>query len=241
MKKIKFISSLCINLLLAGIVAVVFAVSGVWSTKNQTQVQASNREYNGTIFAGDKSSGSVSLMVNVYWGTEHLIKMLEIFDKYQLKTTFFVGGIWAKENSELLQKMIASGHEIANHGTNHSDHAKISYEKNLSEIQICHETVKHLTGKTMELFAPPSGSYNKNTITAAEFLGYKTIMWTRDTIDWRDKNAELIYSRAVTGLAGGDLILMHPTACTAEALERIILKVIQSGLTVCPVSTTLGL
>ena len=47
-------------------------------------------------------------------------------------------------------------------------------------------------------------------------------MWTRDTIDWRDKNANLIYERAIKNAKNGDLILMHPTEQTVEALPRII-------------------
>ena len=227
------------NLVIVCLIAV-FGGLCVYETKNKT-IQTANSEYNGTIYAGDKTSKNVSLMVNVYWGNEHLKKMLETFDKHNIKTTFFVGGSWAKENAELLKKISEAGHEIASHGTNHKEHAKISYEDNLTEIQTCHEIVKLLTSKNMELFAPPGGSYNKNTTKAAEFLGYKTIMWTRDTIDWRDKDANLIYNRAVTNLCGGDLILMHPTECTAEALPKIIDHIIQKGYTVCPVSDTLGL
>ena len=33
-------------------------------------------------------------MVNVYWGEEFLPDMLDTFDKYEVKTTFFVGGSW---------------------------------------------------------------------------------------------------------------------------------------------------
>ena len=133
--------------------------------------------------------------------------MLKVLDKYGIKTTFFVGGSWVLDNQEVLKRMKESGHEIANHGYSHKEHGKLSYNENLVEIQKCHGVVKEVLGIDMELFAPPGGSYNSSTIKAAEGLEYKTIMWTRDTIDWRDKNSELIYNRAVTGLAGGDLIL----------------------------------
>ncbi len=206
----------------------------------QKVVSVSNNEYNGTIFAGDRSSKNISLMINVYWGNEHLETMLDTLKEKQVKTTFFVGGHWAKENPDLLKRIYNEGHEIANHGTNHKEHGKIAYDKNLSEIQTCHEIVKHILGVEMNLFAPPGGSYSKNTTTAANFLEYKTIMWTRDTIDWRDKNEELIYQRAVSNLTGGDLILMHPTECTAKALPKIIDKAKSLGLSVSSVSSVIG-
>ena len=92
----------------------------------------------------------------------------------------------------------------------------------------------------MNLFAPPGGSYNSNTTKAAEFLGYKTIMWTRDTIDWRDHNTSLIYNRAVVDMCGGDLILMHPTENTVEALANIICYAKNHGFKLTTVSETLG-
>ena len=193
------------------------------------------------IYAGDKNSKNVSLMVNVYWGNEELEGMLEIFKKHNIKTTFFVGGSWVIKNQELLKKIHSLGHEIASHGYSHKEHGKISYNENIIEIQKTHNIVKEIIDIDMELFAPPGGSYNSSTINAANALGYKTIMWTRDTIDWRDKNAELIYSRAVSKMSGGDLVLMHPTPCTKEVLERVINYALKNNFKLTTVSETLGL
>ena len=165
----------------------------VSSVSNETK-ETANSEYNGTIYSGDKSSNMVSLMINVYWGNESLLKMLDILEKKNVKATFFVGGCWVKENVELLKLIHSKGHEIASHGHQHKEHGKLDYTSNLTEIQTCHEFVKDVLGIEMELFAPPGGSYNQNTIKAANFLNYKTIMWTRDTIDWRDHNTSLIYN-----------------------------------------------
>ena len=74
----------------------------------------------------------------------------------------------------------------------------------------------------MNLFAPPSGSFSQNTLDVASELGYKTIMWSKDTIDWRDKDSNLVYTRATKSIKGGDLVLMHPTKHTLEALPQII-------------------
>ena len=239
MKIIKTINDVVSNFLLIAVVAVVGVLAFAFNTSKF--ITTANSEYNGTIYAGDRSSKSVSLMVNVCWGTEYVIKILDILEKYNAKVTFFVGGDWAKENGELLKKMYSQGHEIANHGTSHKEHGKISYSENLKEIETCHQIVKNILSIDMELFAPPGGSYSKDTIKASEGLGYKTIMWTRDTIDWRDKDANLIFDRATIKMSGGDLVLMHPTACTVDAFERIILHIKNKGLNVTTVSQTLGL
>lgn len=233
----KFINIVCSVVLFIVMISMFFILG--YAGKNVNV--AANSEYNGTIYAGDKNSDKISLMVNVYWGNEYLTLMLDTFKKYDVKTTFFVGGTWASENPELLRRIFDEGHEIASHGYSHKEQGKLSFDQNYSEIKKCHDVVKDLLKIDMELFAPPGGSYNKNTTSAATELGYKTIMWTRDTIDWRDKNTSLIYNRAVTNMCGGDLILMHPTACTAEALPQILEYAKLHGFKAVKVSQTLSL
>ena len=195
---------------------------------------------NGVYYSGNEESNKISLMINVYWGTEYLDGMLKILDKYDVKTTFFVGGTWAVNESDMLEKIYEKGHEIGNHGYTHKDQDKLNREQNQKEILTTHNIVKDLLNIDMNLFAPPSGAYSKTTVEVASSLGYQTIMWTRDTIDWRDKDADLIYSRAVKDAKGGDLVLMHPTEKTLEALENIIITLQEKGLKVTTVSDTLS-
>ena len=91
----------------------------------------------------------------------------------------------------------------------------------------------------MNLFAPPSGSFSQKTLDIAEEMGYNIIMWSLDTIDWRDKDVSLIVRRATEKVGGGDLILMHPTQSTLEALPAIIEKISEKGLKIAKVSDVL--
>lgn len=191
-------------------------------------------------YSGNKDNKSCSLMVNVYWGTEYLDDMLEIMDCQEVKCTFFVGGIWVEKNQEMLKKIVESGHEIGNHGYLHKDHDKISDSRQRQEIKTTHDLVKAVCGIEMNLFAPPSGAYNKATVQIANELNYNVIMWTLDTIDWRDKNADLIFKRATKKLENGNLILMHPTAKTVEALPNIINVYKNSGFSIVSVSENIG-
>lgn len=192
-------------------------------------------------YSGNQKSNKITFMVNVYWGTEYIDGFLDIFEKYNIKTTFFVGGMWAEDNPDVLKKIFSCGHEIANHGFHHKDHDKLSYQKNCDEILGCHNIVKNILGIDMNLFAPPSGAYNKATVEIAKQLGYKTIMWTegRDTIDWRDKDSEIVFQRAVKNAKGGDFVLMHPTLHTKNALEKIITTLQGQGFEICSVTKNL--
>ena len=174
------------------------------------------------IYQGNVNSKKVSLMFNVYWGEEYLDDILSVLNKYGVNTTFFIGGSWALKNSETLLNIYMAGHEIANHGYLHRSHDKLDYDANKDEITSTHEIVKSYIGIDMNLFAPPSGEFNDSTLNVCTELGYSVIMWTRDTIDWRDQDSQVIYDRAIRNVSGGDLILMHPTAMTLKALPMII-------------------
>lgn len=188
---------------------------------NQSAYVFSENSYDA-IYYGNKNSNKVTLMFNVYWGSEYIPDILKTLEEYNVKTTFFVGGMWVEKEPEVLKSIFDAGHEIGNHGYFHKDMNKLSYDQNISEIQVCSKMVESTIETEMKLFAPPSGAFNTTTLKAAQSLGYKVIMWSKDTIDWRDKDENLVYSRATKNVAGGDLILMHPTEHTLKALPKIL-------------------
>ncbi len=190
-------------------------------------------------YRGDEKSGRVAIMVNVYEGSDKVEKILEILDKTDVTCTFFVGGVWAEKNAELLKKM-ATYAEIGNHGYLHRDHAKISEQGNKEEILLCHRLVRRIAGIEMTLFAPPSGSFSQTTLDVCKENGYKVIMWSKDTIDWRDHDRDVIYKRATSDVKSGDLILMHPTEETVRALPKIIAFYKENGLLPSTVGDVIG-
>ncbi len=215
-------TNVLLNIFLFFMIGVV-AVSSYYLADNIRSVRAlPDNNSMIAIYNGNENNNNVSLMINVYWGTEFVEPMLEVLEDKGVKATFFLGGTWASGNEELVKRMYEEGHEIGNHGYYHKDHTLINEERNIEEIDYTHKVVKSMTGLDMNLFAPPSGSYNDTVISVASDAGYKTIMWSKDTIDWRDKDATLIHERATTELKNGDLILMHPTAETLAALPSII-------------------
>lgn len=225
-----------VNGFLVVLTLIITLMCGLFETEKAIETY---KAYNGVIYAGNEKSNKVALMINVYWGTEFIEPILEILEKHEVKASFFVGKVWVENNEELFKKIVDGGHEIGNHGSNHKEHGKLSYQKNLEEIEGCSKVVERVSGIKMDLFAPPGGSYNKDTVKSAEALGYKTILWTKDTIDWRDQDSSLIYERATQNVSSGDLILMHPTRCTLEALEKIILEIKSKKLALDSVSNTI--
>ncbi len=188
--------------------------------------------------AGENASG-VSLMFNVYWGTDEVYRILDTLAAHDAKATFFVGGCWADDNVDCLRNIYVAGHEIGNHGYFHKAHDKLDLVNNQKEISSCNRFIELSLGEAPTLFAPPSGAYNDETLRAVSLLGMKTILWSKDTIDWRDKNAAIIYTRATKNVQIGDFILMHPMKETADALEDVLSYYDNNGLKAVTVSDNL--
>lgn len=185
---------------------------------------------NGAYYQGNENSSSVALMVNVYSGSDEVLDILDILEKFQGKATFFIGGCWAEKNKSIVEAIHEHGMEIGNHGYLHKDSDKLSDSRLKSEINSTKNLIKAYIGVETTLFAPPSGALDKRTASIASDCGHKTIMWSKDTIDWRDQDVDLIVSRATKNPIAGDLILMHPTSTTVEALPLILKKIAAAGL-----------
>ena len=171
--------------------------------------------------AGENGKG-VSLMFNVYWGTESVYRILEILKEHDATASFFIGGSWADDNVDCLKAIYENGHEIGNHGYFHKDHSKLSLADNQKEISHCNRFIELAIGVKPTLFAPPSGAYGEEMLTVCQALNMKTVLWSKDTIDWRDKNASITYTRATKNVKIGDFILLHPMETTADALDDIL-------------------
>lgn len=221
----------------AGVFLTVAMLSGILqplltsTTTTQTKIQP--------IFHGNISEPKVAFACNVFWGEEFLPDMLQTLSNQNTHITFFIGGSWAKKYPDLLADIANKGHELGNHTYSHPHPNTISKEKNKEQIVKTEDLVKEITGTKTTLYAPPYGEYNDTVLTAADELGYTTIMWTIDTIDWKRPPADIIKNRVIKKLHNGAIILMHPTEPTAKALPELITEIKKAGYTITTVSDIL--
>lgn len=178
------------------------------------------------------------LTFNVDWGDEFIPSILDALDKRKARATFFVTGRWAKNHPELLQTIAKRGHEIENHGYSHPHPDQISVGANKEEIKKTESIIEGTVGQKTRFYAPPYGERGVSGIRAADELGYRTILWTLDTVDWRsDSTSEMIVKRIVNPAVrygkkpekNGAIVLMHPKANTVKALPYILDQLAQEG------------
>ncbi len=190
----------------------------------------------GPIFKGNPDKKAVAFCINVAWGNEYIPAILETLKKNNCYATFFFVGTWVKDYPDLGRTIARAGHEIGNHGYYHLHPASLTKDQ-LQELIIENEKILNQEfGRTAKLFAPPYGEFNKKIVAFAEEIGYKTVMWTIDTIDWKNPAPEVLVKRVLNNLQNGALILAHPTEVTAKTLPLLISEIKKRGYEIVTVS-----
>ncbi len=100
---------------------------------------------------------------------------LDVFDKLDIKITFFVVGQDAaiEKNHKVLQSIIQRGHEIGNHSFHHESWLKTySKEKIEAEIVMAEEAIAKATGTTTNMFRGPGFSWSSDLLEVLQKRNY---------------------------------------------------------------------
>lgn len=108
-----------------------------------------------------------SLPSTVYQNT---IKLLNLFDEFGVKATFFVLGDVAKKYPKLVQEIVSRGHEIGSHGMNHQLVYQQTDAEFKADVRESLLVLEEITGQRISLFRAPSWSISKERLELLEFL-----------------------------------------------------------------------
>lgn len=181
----------------------------------------------------------VALSFDAAWGNEDTKQILDILKKSNIHATFFMTGGWVKSFPDDVKAIWKSGHDLGNHSENHKQMSRLSNSEILAELNTVTDSVKKLTGVTMNLFRPPYGDYDNHVITQSKACGYYPIQWSVDSLDWKNYGVDSIIDTVLNSkdLKNGAIILMHNGAkYTAKALPKVIEGLKAKGFEIVPVS-----
>ncbi len=134
--------------------------------------------------------------------------ILAILRRHQVRVTMFITGQFIKKYPQLVQQMIADGHQVGNHTYNHphlTTYARNGRHETLPHVtrqflqqQLLHtDSLFHqLTGRHLApLWRAPYGEINREILTWAAELGYLHVGWSPglDTFDWVSDSTSSLY------------------------------------------------
>ncbi|MDE6001115.1 MAG: polysaccharide deacetylase family protein [Clostridia bacterium] len=188
------------------------------------------------IYSVDREDKVVSISFDCAWGVDYTDEILNALRVSNVRATWFMVEFWAEKYPEYVKKIDEAGHEIGTHSSTHSYMSKQNAEEIKLELSTSSEAIEGITGKKVELFRPPYGDYDNELIKTASELGYYTIQWDTDSLDWKDLSATDIAMRVINGVQSGSIILMHNNGLhTAEAVPIILETLKNKGYSFVPI------
>lgn len=182
----------------------------------------------------------VAISFDAAWGNEDTQLLIDTLDRYGVKATFFLVGMWADKFPDSVQQLYDAGMELGNHSDNHPHMAKLSDSEIVEQITGCNAKIEAITGEAPTLFRCPYGEYDDDVIATVNSLGMHAIQWNVDSLDWKGLSADEIYKRVTEKVVPGSIVLFHNAAeHTPEALPGIIEYLLSEGYTIVPVSELL--
>ena len=205
---------------------------------NATAVVAKKREL--PVYSVERDDKVLSISFDASWGADKTIAILDILDRYDVKTTFFLVGGWVDKYPEMVEEIFARGHEIGNHSHTHPHMSQLSESDIREELRIMSDKVEKLTGVRPTLFRPPYGDYNDRVVLVSRAEGYECVQWSIDSLDWKDRGTEDIIKQCTHRVDNGDIVLFHNDSNDiVNALPSVIEHYQGLGYTIIPVSELL--
>lgn len=176
------------------------------------------------------------------------VQILDVLREYNAKCTFFAIGKKIAAYPEIAKRVIAEGHELANHTYNHVYFKQpISVEQVTKELELTENEIVKITGRHSSLFRPPGGMYDETLVNVSNGLGLKPVLWSwhQDTRDWNRPGVWKISSKVIKNAHNGDIVLFHDfvhgQSQTREALKIILPALEKQGFRFVTVSELIGL
>ncbi len=187
------------------------------------------RQYDA-YYLGDTTQKVLYLTFDAGYENGATEKILDTLKRHEVTAAFFLVGDYVERNADLVRRMAAEGHMVANHTMHHRDMSKLSakdsFAKELADLEALY---RETTGQDMpKFYRPPQGVYSEDNLKMAQELGYRTIFWSLAYVDWNNDaqpTREQALQKLLPRTHDGAVVLLHSTSKTnAEILDELLTK-----------------
>lgn len=194
-------------------------------------------------YVGDTKSKVIYLTFDEGYENGYSSKILDILKANDVQAAFFVTRPYINQNKDLIKRMVAEGHIVANHTSTHpsmpskaTDYA--AFQKEFTDTEKAFTSV---TGQEMpKFFRPPMGKYSERSLFLTKELGYKSIFWSFAHRDWLvddQPSVQATHDKVLGGAHNGAIYLLHAVSkSNTEALDSIIKDLKAEGYRFAPLT-----
>jgi len=133
--------------------------------------------------------------------------LVEELNARGVKASFFVLGINAERNREVIELQYAGGHDVCSHGYDHQSKLTLLSEEELAyQLEETARVIREITGHEPPYVRPPYGAIDKTT---AEKIPGPLMLWTLDPRDWENRDAEQVRENILQNAFDGAVVICH--------------------------------
>ena len=187
----------------------------------------------GAAYVGDGSEKVLYLTFDAGYENGCTEQILDALAKHDATAAFFLVGHYMQTNPDLVRRMAAEGHTVANHTMHHPDMSKktgVEFDKELQDLEALYREVTG--GELSRFYRPPQGVYSEENLRRAQALGYRTVFWSLAYVDWQDAQPtrEQAMEKLIPRTHNGAVVLLHSTSQTnALILDELLTQWEQMG------------
>jgi peptidoglycan/xylan/chitin deacetylase (PgdA/CDA1 family) len=192
---------------------------------------------------GSRDSGKVALTFHAAGDAGRAGALLDVLKRSGTPITVFAVGSWVQANPKLMARIVADGHELANHTWSHGAMRTMASSTLLSEITKAAAAIKAVNGSAGHWFRPSQIEVPTDAILAAAGkAGYGvSVGYDLDSLDFQDPGAAAVRKNVIDNVHSGNIVSLHfDHQNTIDALPAIIDHLKAKNLAPVTVSGLLG-
>ncbi|HHY46072.1 MAG TPA: polysaccharide deacetylase family protein [Firmicutes bacterium] len=153
---------------------------------------------------------------------EYTPKILDILRDHGVRATFFLIGSSAEKHPEVVKRIVAEGHAIGNHTYHHVNLANMAPWQVVMELKKANTALSRITNHWPLAVRPPYGAMDPLAVEAVAKEGYKVVLWTVDSLDWRGLPKAKVLDNVIPELKSGVIVLHHSAGGPEEDLSGML-------------------
>jgi peptidoglycan/xylan/chitin deacetylase (PgdA/CDA1 family) len=170
--------------------------------------------------------------------------VLQILSDYQVNATFFVVGQNTAKHPDLVRRIAAEGHALANHTYTHPHLEEFQKDQVVSELTAADRIMTEVAGRSAvtPYFRPPRGNISSNILQSLKLSGKQMVLWNVCVENSSTHTPEEVRSRVMREIRerNGGIILAHDgdldRSLTVQSLPLILRDLKQEGYRIVTLS-----
>ncbi|MBQ3241698.1 MAG: polysaccharide deacetylase family protein [Oscillospiraceae bacterium] len=130
------------------------------------------------------SSEKIYLTFDEGYENGYTAQILDVLKEKEVSAVFFVTMPYAKQNPDLIRRMIDEGHVVGNHSNRHITYPSLSLDEAKEDLMSLHQYMLDTYGYEMRLFRFPEGNFSEQTLALVQSCGYRSVFWSFAYRDW---------------------------------------------------------